>query len=281
MVWVNHCGFSLNNKSSQKRIYSWDVHADVMAESGRSPDEADIMEHVDEALQGLELEPHEASEILSFANREAPHLQTPETSYFVLGSYRDPFVLRTRIVQNELDKRVGTYPFLIGDLRDIDIDRLPTFRIRFHLLACYADYVVAVYEQDAGGEVTELGKISSTPYFDHSYVLPRDYDWMTDRELETPADVFAAAVNIYFNENLTSAEIDEELSGLIAGARRNDVDVTREAVVDRIEERDDAGWDAVSYSWVHLNEFRLFELHGRCHPWTTNEELRTAVDEVP
>jgi len=31
--------------------------------------------------------------------------------------------------------------------------------------------------------------------------------------------------------------------------------------------------DVPSYSWVHLNDFRLFELHGRCYPWTTVDEL--------
>lgn len=135
-----------------------------MGDPGPPPNANEIMEQIDEALQGLELEPHESSEILAFVNREVPHLQTPETAYFVLGSYREPFVRRVRIVQNELDKRLGTYPFLMGDLREIDIERLPTFRIRFSLLAAYADYIVAVYEQDAGGEITELGKISPTPF---------------------------------------------------------------------------------------------------------------------
>jgi len=129
-----------------------------MTDLGPPENAAEIMDQVDETLQGLELEPHESSEILGFANREIPHLQTPETSYFVLGSYRDPFIRRLRMVQNELDKRFGTYPFLMGDLREIDSDRLPTFRIRFHLLAAYTDHIVAVYEQDAGGEVTELRK---------------------------------------------------------------------------------------------------------------------------
>lgn len=252
-----------------------------MSEPGPGPNVADIMEHVDEALQGLELEPHESSAILSFANKEIPHLQTPEASYFILGSYRDPFLERVRIVQNELDKRLGTYPFLMGDLRDIDIDRLPTFRIRFYLLATYADCIVAVYEQDAGGEITELGKISSTPYFDDSYVLPRDYAWMTDRKLETPEDVFAAAVTIYFNEDLEQSEVEEELEALVAEARKNAVDVTRDGIIDHIEEREGAEEDAVSYSWVHLNEFRLFELHEQCFPWSTQEELRTVVAETP
>jgi DNA-binding IclR family transcriptional regulator len=235
----------------------------------------------EEVLQGLELEPHESSEILSFANQEVPYLQTPETSYFILGSYREPYVRRARIVQNELDKRLGTYTFLMGDLREIDIDRLPTFRIRFCLLATYADYIVGVYEQDAGGEITELGKISTTPYFEDSYVLPRDYAWMTDRNLETLEAAFAAAVNIYFNEDLDPDDVEDELGTTATEARRNGVDISTEDLFDLIEEREDTAEEAVSYSWVHLNEFRLFELHGRCFPWSDPDGLRDVVDQLP
>lgn len=248
---------------------------------GSSTNDAKIMEAVDEALQGLELEPHETSQILNFANQEVSHLQTPETSYFVLGSYRDPYIRQLRIVENELNKRLGTYPFLMGDLREIDIDRLPVFRIRFTLLATYADKIVAVYEQDAGGEVTELGKISKTPYFKKSTVLPRDYAWMTDRNLEIAADVLAAAVNIYFTDDLDSEAIEEELDSLVTQAQQNGISISREEVVNRVEDREDAEEEAVSYSWVHLNEFRLFELHDQCLPWSDPEELRDIVDQIP
>ncbi len=252
-----------------------------MTDPGPPENAAEIMAQVDEALQGLELEPHESSEILGFANREIPHLQTPETSYFVLGSYRDPFIRRLRIVQNELDKRLGTYPFLMGDLREIEIDRLPTFRIRFHLLAAYTDHIVAVYEQDAGGEITELGKISSTPYFGKSTVLPRDYAWMTARKLESRADVFAAAVNIYFNGDPDSEAIETELDALVERAHQNGVDISVDELTEQIDTREDADRDAVSYSWVHLNEFRLFELHDQCFPWSVPEALRDVTDELP
>lgn len=252
-----------------------------MTEVGPPPNAAVVMERVDDTLQGLELDPHEASEILGFANREVPHLQTPETSYLVLGSYRDPYLRRLRIVQNGLDKGLGTYPLLLGDLPELDLDRLPTFRIRFTIVATYTDHVVAVYEQNAGGEITELGKISETPYFEKSHVLPRDYVWMTDRQLETAEDAVAAGLNVYFNDDLDHEEVEDELESIVRNARNNGVDVTYEEVLERIEERDRTEDGPVSYSWVHLNEFRLFELHGRCHPWTSTTELREATDELP
>jgi hypothetical protein len=252
-----------------------------MADPGPEPPARDVMAAVDEALQGLELEPDETAEILGFANEEVPHLLTPESSYFILGSYRSPYLQRLRIVQNELNKRHGTYPFLMGDLREIDNDRLPTFRIRFYLLAVYADFIIAVFEQDAGGEITELGKISRTPFFDDSYVLPRDYAWMTERRIDAPEDVFAAAAAIYFNEDVDSDAVDEELGTLVTSAQKAGVGVTREDIDVHLDERNGADGDSVSYSWVHLNEFRLFELHGRCLPWSTPEDLRSVPDELP
>lgn len=249
-----------------------------MAESP-PPNASEIMKQVDEALQGLELEPGEAAEILGFANREVPRLHTSDTSYFVLGSYRDPYIRRVRAVQQELNRRVGTYPFVLGDLPELDIDRLPTFRIQFHLLATHADFIAAVFEQDAGGEVTELGEISSTPYFDDAYVLPRDYAWMTDQRLETIEDVVAAATNVYYSDDVDPEQVDGELESLVGTARQKGVDVTVDDVRDRIQDRESE--TIVSYSWVHVNEFRLFELHDRCFPWTTEEELRDAADRLP
>lgn len=252
-----------------------------MADPGPPPNAAEIMESVNDALQGLELEPHETSDILGFANQELPHLYSPENSYFILGSYRDPYLRRLRIVQNELDKRLGTYPFLMADLPELNIDRLPVFRIRFTLLAAHVDTIVAVYEQDAGGEVTELGKISTTPYFDKSYVLPRDYAWMTEQNLDTEADVIAAAATIYFNDDLDEATSKEKLKSLITEANENNINIKTPEVIDCLEDREDSEYAPVSYSWVHLNEFRLFELHKRCFAWSSPDDLRDVIDEIP
>lgn len=252
-----------------------------MPSPGSTPKAVEIKDHVERALHGLELEPDETSEILNFANEEIPHLQTPEKSYFVLGSFRSPYKRRLRIVENELNKRLGSYAFVLGDIRDIDIPRLPTFRIRFYLIAPYADVITAVYEQDAGGEVTELGKISETPFFEDSYVLPRDYAWMTDRHLENKEDVFAAAVRIGLNPDLEEKKIEQELEKLVENGQSNGIDISNEDVRNRIKEREEGGPAVTSYSWVHINEFRLFELHGRCLAWSDTEDLRAVIDQIP
>ncbi|MFC7081809.1 hypothetical protein [Halorussus caseinilyticus] len=197
-----------------------------MADPAIPPNADEIEAAVNEALHGLELEPHETASILGFANEELPHLQTPETTYYVLGSYRDPYVRRLRRVENELNKRLSAYAFVMGDLREIGLDRLPEFRIRFQLLAAYADYIVGVYEQDAGGEVTELGKISETPYFEKSYVLPRDYCWMTGENFDGKADVVAAAMEIWHSEDLTDEQTADELESLVAEAQESGIGVS-------------------------------------------------------
>lgn len=256
-------------------------YTQLMPSPGPPPNAADIKAHVDEALHGLELDPAETSEFLSFANEEVPHLQTPETSYLVLGSFRSPYVRRLRIVENELNRRVGTYAFALGDLRDLDVDRLPTFRIRFYIIAPYADTIAAVYEQDAGGEVTELGKISETPFFEKSHVLPRDYAWMTDRQLDEREDVVAAALKVAENPDITDDDVEDELGILVENAQTSGIDVSVELLQERIDKRREEGLDVTSYSWVHLNEFRLFELHGRCFPWSDSDDLRSTVDRIP
>ncbi|WP_276280231.1 hypothetical protein [Halorussus caseinilyticus] len=250
-----------------------------MADPAIPPNADEIEAAVNEALHGLELEPHETASILGFANEELPHLQTPETTYYVLGSYRDPYVRRLRRVENELNKRLSAYAFVMGDLREIGLDRLPEFRIRFQLLAAYADYIVGVYEQDAGGEVTELGKISETPYFEKSYVLPRDYCWMTGENFDGKADVVAAAMEIWHSEDLTDEQTADELESLVAEAQESGIGVSKGELTDAVAEREHD--NTASYSWVHLNEFRLFELHGRCRPWVEESELRDSVDFVP
>lgn len=245
------------------------------------PESGEIYSVVNDALHGLDLRPEETASILGFANREIPSLLTPETSYFVLGSYRSPFIRRVRTVENELNRRIGAYAFLMGDLEPIDIDRLPEFRIMFHLLGTYVDFIVAVYEQDAGGEVTELGKISETPYFERSYVFPRDYRWLTDEKIDTYDDVVSAGMMVYYDEKLSEEQTQDELASLLETARRSGIDIEESDLIAAIQERDDEHDEYASYSWVHLNEFRLFELHERCRPWFRESDLRDAVEIVP
>lgn len=229
----------------------------------------DIEMAVDRALSGIELEPDEAAAILGYANEALSPLLTPEQTYFVLGSYREPYVRRLRTVQDELNNRIGAYAFVLGDLPPLEVDRVPTFELKFHVVASLTDLIVGVYEQDAGGEMTELGKIAGPAYFQKSHVLPRDYYW--DGDLTSRPEVVAAVVNAVHEDSGDESSIVEE----------SDLDVASTAVLETAAERLDAEADLPSYSWVHSNEFRKFDIEGRCHPWVLVTELRDAVDAVP
>ena len=236
---------------------------------------------VDEAVGGIELEPAETREIWRFVQRELPYLWSQRTSYFILGSYRDPYIRRLRAVQNELAKQLGAYPFIMGDLSELPADRLNTFDILFSLLATYSDYIVGVFEKESGGEAPELGEIDDPPYFDKSYVFPRDYSWQTDANLDSQQHVIQTALEIAFTDELATDELHSEIESLVDRARAADTDITEIEVWNVLDSRLDESEKPATYSWVHLNKFRKFELHDRCTPWTTADELRAAVDGLP
>jgi len=252
-----------------------------MTDPSPPPDATDLMTLVHEAVGGIELEPAEKREIWRFSQRELPYLRSQRTSYFILGSYRDPYIRRLRAVQNELTKQLGAYPFIMGDLLELPTERLNTFDIMFSLLATYSDYIVGVFEKESGGEAPELGEIDDPPYFDKAYVFPRDYSWVTDANLESKHHVIQAGLELTFTDDLSEEEAQSKIVSLVDRARNTGIEITDEEVLDVITKRVDEGEEPATYSWVHLNKFRKFELHERCFPWSTEEELRTAVAELP
>jgi hypothetical protein len=252
-----------------------------MSNPSPPPEAAGIMTVVHEAVGDLELEPAEKREIWRFTQRELPYLWSQRTSYFILGSYRDPYIRRLRAVQNELTKQLGAYPFLLGDLLELPTDRLNTFDIMFSLLATYSDYIVGIFEKESGGEAPELGEIDDSPYFAKSYVFPRDYAWETDDNIESKQHVTQAALEIAFTEELSDDEIQSEIESLVDRATDSGIDIDKEEICGVIDDRIEQGKETATYSWVHLNKFRKFELHNRCFPWTTEDELRKLVAELP
>jgi len=243
------------------------------------PNAGRIMAAVRRALRGVDVRQTEAMRILSWAHEETPAVYDgDQTTYLVLGSYREPYIRRLRAVSDRLNRRYGTYAFLIGDLADIDITRLPEFRVKFHLTAAFADYVAGVFEQDAGGEINELGKVAETEYFEKAYALPRAYRWETESNLDDERDVFAAAAQIAAAEDGDDETTTVELEALVDRAGEAGLDLTVEEVIAWLDEHDP---ETPSYSWVQLNDFRLFELVGRCSPWMTESDLLAATDDLP
>jgi len=59
------------------------------------------------------------------------------------------------------------------------------------------------------------------------------------------------------------------------------LDIDKQEVWGVIDDRVAGGEEPATYSWVNLNKFRKLEFHDQCYMWTTEEDLRTAVDELP
>jgi len=243
------------------------------------PNASQIMRAVRRALREVEINPAEAMDILSWAQEELPAIyERDQTTYLVLGSYRSPYIRRVRSVSDRLNRRYGTYAFLIGDLDDIGISRIPEFRVKFHLTAALADYVAGVIEQDAGGEINELGKLSETEYFSKAYILPRGYQWETEPKLQDKEDVLLAAAQIETATDVDEETKQSELTALVDRASATGIEVTVEELTAWLAEQEP---EVPSYSWVQLNDFRLFELQDQCYPWLTTDELREQTDELP
>ncbi|MDZ5810802.1 hypothetical protein U4E84_05515 [Halorubrum sp. AD140] len=115
------------------------------------------------------------------------------------------------------------------------------------------DSIVAVYEQDAGGEIIGLRKISTRPYFAKSYELPRDYAWMTAQKLATEADVIAAVATIYFSDDLDEATSEEELDSLVTAANKNEIDISTLDIRERLKDRDH-GEDVPSFIQLGVSQ---------------------------
>lgn len=232
------------------------------------------------ALRGQSISEQEWQELSTFVNREAPPLLADgSTTYLVLGSYRPPYIPQVNQVQHELDRRPGTYTVKVGDMIDLETTDASEFRVKFHLAATLADWIVGVYEQDAGGEAPELGKLSEI-YPARTYVLPRDYD-VEFSHVETREEALAAATAVYFDVDTTDAAKKAVLEELLAAARSNGANVTAEELADFLSRREERNYEIAEYSWVHRQEFRFFDRQRQCLPWTTGDGHRKQARRIP
>jgi len=246
------------------------------------PSASEIHRGLARALGPHSLTRSDRESVIEFINHELPVFYTPVQTYVVLGSYHQPYIRRLRAAAHELNKRPLSFALVVGDTPDPSLSSVSPFRVKFHVLCTVADWVVGVYEKDTKGESTELGKIAEDPYFEKSFVFPRDYHH-PDTELTTKGEFIAAAIATYFDDDLDDAETRAEIESLLAEAEDVGVDVTPREFVTAIQQRE-ADLDEVpipTYSWPHLEDFKHFDLAGRCFTWHIEDELREQVAEVP
>lgn len=104
---------------------------------------------------------------------------------------------------------------------------------------------------------------------------------MTDSNLESKGHMLQAALEIAFTDDLSADDVQANVESLVDRSQESGLDINEQEVWDVIDNRADEGEEPATYSWVYLNKFRTFELHERCFPWTTANELRTMIDELP
>ena len=104
---------------------------------------------------------------------------------------------------------------------------------------------------------------------------------VTDSNLESKGHIIQAALEIAFADDLSADEVQLNVEPFVDRAQENGLGIDEQEVWDVIDDRTGEGEEPATYSWVRLNKFRKFERHDRCFPWTTEDELRTAVDALP
>jgi hypothetical protein len=103
---------------------------------------------------------------------------------------------------------------------------------------------------------------------------------VTNSNRESKGHIIPAALEIAFADDLSADDVQSNGESLIDRAQENGLGIDEQEVWDVIDDRTGEGEGPATYSWVHVNKFRKFERHGRCFPWTTEDELRTAVDAL-
>lgn len=145
----------------------------------------ELAERADEYLREASLSPAEY-EALKHSVAELTPIFSSERAYFVLGSYGQPEIRRLQLVKDRLNRRSGTYAFLMVDIRS---EWTNTY-LKFRLLADYTDYIVGVAEHSQGGFLVEQGYFTALEeYFAKTHVCKREYDGLDTEDVATGVDV--------------------------------------------------------------------------------------------
>ncbi|MFD1564575.1 hypothetical protein ACFR99_13580 [Haloarchaeobius amylolyticus] len=248
-----------------------------------------IYRAVSRIFEGISSPPQgDYHEVVRYMNEELPRFEQADSSYLVLGSYRDAYGRRLREFANCLNMPTNAESIVLGDTIDLDTAVVPEFDVKINLLGEAADYIAGVYEKESGGESPELGVVRAL-FVNKAFVFPRDYTGLTRDSLETREDVIQAALAVYYadfdhieSEQRVAETKKEEIASLLTAAQEEGIEITERELTDLIKERqNDIDEPPAEYSWVHLSFFKRFEAMNQCYPWTTMAELRDLADEMP
>jgi hypothetical protein len=231
-------------------------------------------------LHGIELDPQESLSLLTYMQERHKHLFGPFTTYFVLGSYERPFKFRLELVLSELNSRLHAYAYLLAPQPDPDLpERLPALKIKFYLHAIYADAIPLILEHNTGGALAEFGRVDRPFLLERTYVFPRGYASHYDDSVDSLAAVRARSIELAYKSDGEGA-LHGALEELIEEAKNSGISTTTDDLTAYIEQ-ELGGRLVPSYSGVLTDGIKHYEQLGQCFPWTTEEDLRAALTNVP
>ena len=242
------------------------------------PDYEEVVETIHEATNGIDFGPGFMSDLLLFFQKNVRDVFSGQTTFFILGSYRNYPIRRLNFAAGELNSRPMTYAFVLCDLLDpdeiaayqndtedeessdewtpdstpettdsgneTDTQDLspPMSHCQFYLLAAYCDYVVPVFEGRHAGPSVELGELRNN-FFGKSHVFRREYE-----------------------------EFDEDGRGLEA---LNGQELSSSDKIDPDVSLSNA------YSRPQWDLFTLFEAEDRLYRWERRSDLATRLQTLP
>ncbi len=233
---------------------------------------------LNDVLYGLELDPVDSEQLLSYMRERHEHLFGPHSTYFVLGSYESPFKFRLEEALDVLNHRYDAYAYLLATQPDLDVsDDIPSLKVKFFLHALYADSIPLILEHDTGGAVAEFGRVERPVLLDRTYLFPRaqeeQYD---DASLLTTQDaVRARAVELAYHAD----DLDKELDALAELARDHGLDISKQNLESYLE--GELGGRTPSYSGVITDSLVHLESLNQYFSWTTTEELEDQLSNIP
>jgi hypothetical protein len=242
------------------------------------------MEYIqEEVLHELTLEPQDSLTLVDYLRDRREAFLDVGTRYFVLGSYDSPFKQRLDIVETELNRRYKSYAYLLAPQPGIGLEAdLPELSIKFYAHALYADYITLVLEHNAGGALVEAGRCDQPRLKEKTWVFPRGHGhpylttFLNGRAPQSRDECYAIAIEMAYHAD----NLDSRLDDLAVRAQDGqDIPVTQSELKSYID--DELDERQPDYTGVLTDDLTYYEQVTRCLPWTTEEELRDRVSEIP
>lgn len=248
---------------------------------------AELQDHIayiqEDVLDEITLERGDSLALIDYLHDRRRAFYGAGTRYFVLGSYETPFKYRVDVVATELNRRYNTYAYLLAPQPDLDLQTtIPELGVKFYIHALYADYITLVLEHNTGGALVEAGRCDRPPLRRKTYVLPRGIDPGATDPVDDPESVddwHARAIEAAYQ---TTDEPLEDVLEALAEQAQHDAgqSPTKADLMDHIEA--ELGGRSPTYSGVLSDDvLQYYHEVGRCLPWTTEDELRDQVSEIP